>query len=278
MKPTRYKKSVVFLVVMALLLVVAIPASAVTYGEPDGDGHPYVGLVLFYDESGEYLWRCSGTLLSPTVFMTAGHCAVDTSSAKVLFDADLTELEYPYPDCGPYRCWEGTTHTHPDYDDAWPEFPQTYDVGVVILDKRVPKKVVNNTYGVLPELGILDDLDTERGHQDLVFRTVGYGDQSVKPEEQADRVRYTSTSLLVNLESALTDGYNLHTSNNPGEGHGTSGGSCFGDSGGPIFYPEDSNVVVGIVSFGMNWNCKGGDWAFRTDIDTTQDFVLPFLK
>jgi len=276
MKSTR-KSLIVVTVVLAVALGAVGIAYAITYGEPDGDGHPYVGLALFYDEAGEYMWRCSGTLLSPTVFMTAGHCAVDSASAKVFFDADLTELEYPYPDCGPYRCWEGTTLTHPNYDDAWPEFPKTYDVGVVILDKRVPRKVVNNTYGVLPELGVLDDLDTQRGHQDLVFRTVGYGLQSVKPEEQADRVRYTSTSLLVNLESALTDGNNLHTSNNPGEGHDTSGGSCFGDSGGPVFYPEDSNVVVGIVSFGMNWNCKGGDWAFRTDIETTQGFVNGFL-
>jgi len=273
MKSTPYKKPVVFLLVMVLLLVVAIPASAVTYGEPDEDEHPYVGLVLFYDESGEYMWRCSGTLLSPTVFMTAGHCVVDTASAKVFFDADLTELEYPYPDCGPYDCVKGTTYGHSDYDDAWPDFPKTYDVGVVVLDKLVEM----DEYGELPELGVLDELDTQRGHQDLVLRTVGYGLQSVKPDYQADRVRYTSTSLLVNLRSHLTDGYNLHTSNNPGKGHGTSGGSCFGDSGGPIFYPEGSNTVVGIVSFGMNWNCKGGDWAFRTDIETTQDFVNEFL-
>jgi hypothetical protein len=273
-KSTTRKRLVVSLVMMALLLVVAIPASAVTYGEPDEDGHPYVGLALFFDQAGEYMWRCSGTLLSPTVFMTAGHCTVDTTSAKVMFDADLNELEYPYPDCASYICYEGSTQSHPNYDDAWPEFPKTYDVGVVVLQTPV----YMGTYGQLPELGALDDLDTQRGHQDLVLRTVGYGLQSVKPEEQADKIRYTSTSLLINLRSHLTDGNNLHTSNNPGKGHGTSGGSCFGDSGGPVFYPEDSDTVVGIVSFGMNWNCKGGDWAFRTDTETTQDFVLSYLE
>lgn len=130
---------------------------------------------------------------------------------------------------------------------------------------------------MLPVLGLLDDLATRRGLQDRIFRTVGYGLQSVKPSLQADRVRYTSTSMLVNLRSALTDGYNLHTSNNPGKGYGTSGGSCFGDSGGPIFYPEDSNVVVAVVSFGMNWNCKGADWGYRTDIPDAQDFINLFL-
>jgi hypothetical protein len=267
-------------VMLAIVIVLALVASAagiayaITYGEPDGDGHPYVGLVLFYDEEGEYMWRCSGTLLAPKVFMTAGHCTFGTTSARVLFDSDLSQLEYPYPDCGPYHCVEGTPYAHPSYDDYWSQFPNTYDVGVVILDKQVRL----DEYGELPALGVLDGLAIERGHQDLVFRTVGYGVQSVKPEEQADRVRYTSTSLLVNLGSALTDGYNLHTSNNPGEGHDTSGGSCSGDSGGPVLYPEDGNVVVAIVSFGMNWNCKGADWAYRTDISTTQDFVNGFLS
>jgi hypothetical protein len=268
-KSTTHKRLVVSLVVMVLLLVVAIPASAVTYGEPDLDGHPYVGMVAFYDEVGDYVWRCTGTLLSPTVLLTAGHCTFGTVSAKVRFDSEITDPEYPFADGV-----SGTPYHHANYDDYWSEFPNTYDVGIVVLDESVEM----NEYGKLPEeLGVLDELATRRGHQDLVFRTVGYGLQCVKPDYQADRVRYTSTSLLVNLRSHLTDGYNLHTSNNPGKGHGTSGGSCFGDSGGPVFYPEDSDTVVGIVSFGMNWNCKGGDWAFRTDTEITQDFVLPFL-
>jgi hypothetical protein len=229
--------------VLALVLGSVGIAYAVTYGEPDGDGHPYVGMVAFYDESGEYMWRCTGTLLSPTVLLTAGHCTFGTTSAKVRFDSEITDPEHPFADGA-----SGTPHPHPDYDDYWSGFPNTYDVGVVILDE--PANI--GEHGELPELGALDGLDTRRGHQDLVFRTVGYGDQCVKPYVQEDRTRYTSTSLLVNLRSALTDGYNLHTSNNPGKGHGTSGGACFGDSGGPIFYPEDSNTVVGIVSFGMN--------------------------
>jgi secreted trypsin-like serine protease len=89
-------------------------------------------------------------------------------------------------------------------------------------------------------------------------------------------VRYTSTSTIINLVSNNNGGYNMQTSNNASEVRG-KGGSCFGDSGGPVFYPEDSNVVVGIVSFGMNGNCMGTDWAFRTDIDLTQKFVNGFL-
>jgi len=123
---------------------------------------------------------------------------------------------------------------------------------------------------------VLDDLATRRGKQKRIIRTVGYGWQMIKPKPHHELVRYTSTSMLVNLRSHLTDGYNIHTSNNRGKGQGT-GGSCFGDSGGPIFYLEDSNMVVGVVSFGLNGNCKGADFAYRTDIGEAQDFINGFL-
>ena len=131
-------------------------------------------------------------------------------------------------------------------------------------------------YGALPEIGALDIFATATAHQDRAIRTVGYGLQSVKPEERADRVRYTSTSMVVTIHSDLTDGYNLHTTNNPGQGQDVMGGSCFGDSGGPVFYPEDSNIVAGIVSFGVNSNCRGADFAYRTDTVETQEFVNSF--
>ena len=43
-------------------------------------------------------------------------------------------------------------------------------------------------------------------------------------------------------------------------------------------YTTGSNVMVAVVSFGMNWNCKGEDWSFRADIATTQDFINSFLS
>jgi hypothetical protein len=265
------KHTFIIVIIILTSFGIAIPAAAITYGEPDGNAHPYVGVVAFYDDMGDYIWHCSGTLIAPTVFLTAGHCTFGAYSACVWFDPDLTALETPYP-TGEYPCSEGTPIPHDQYDDSWSEFPNSYDVGVVILNEPVDM----DEYGELPELGYLDELSTKRGHQDRIFRTVGYGLQSVRPRYQMDVVRYTSTSMLVNLRSKLTDGYNLHTSNNPGRGMGT-GGSCLGDSGGPIFHPANSNQVVGIVSFGQNNICKGADFSYRMDIPDAQEFINGFL-
>ena len=68
------KKGVIAFSLVVLILLVAVPVYAINYGDPDGDGHPFVGLMVAQDEDGNPLWRCSGTLLSPTVFLTAGHC------------------------------------------------------------------------------------------------------------------------------------------------------------------------------------------------------------
>jgi hypothetical protein len=264
--------------IILMLLALTLPAAAITFGVPDENGHPYVGFAVFFDEYDNFLWPCSGTLLSSTVFLTAGHCTFGAKSARVWFDSDLTGLNGPYADCGSYSgytCSNGTPYPHPEYDQFWSEFPNTYDVGIVVLDSEIIPNTTG-TYGVLPELEQLDDLASRRGQQDRIIRTVGYGNQMIKPIYQWVPVRYTSTSMVVNLRSHLTDGYNIHTSNNPGKGQGT-GGSCFGDSGGPIFYPQGSNTVVGIVSFGLNENCKGGDFAYRTDILEAQEFINSFL-
>jgi V8-like Glu-specific endopeptidase len=264
--------------IILMLLGLTLPAAAITFGVPDREKHPYVGVALFIDEVGE-IWPCSGTLISPTVFLTAGHCTYEMTMAIVLFDPDLTDFE-GLPDCSDYDCYiSNNIQTHPDFDDF--NFPNTSDVGVVIFNEIIcPSDDSENCkYGNLPaeeDPPLLDDLATQRGRKDTIIRTVGYGLNMVKPFPHHHRKRYTSTSQIVNLRSHLTDGYNIHTSNNPGKGQGT-GGSCFGDSGGPIIYPQDSDTVVGVVSFGLNKNCKGADFAYRTDIPEALDWINSFL-
>lgn len=185
-----------------------------------------------------------------------------------MFDTDLTEYgQYPFVGA---NSWDGTPYTHPNYAN-FAGFPNTYDVGVVVLNEPVE----SDAFGELPELGILDQMATERGKQKQLFTIVGYGLQQVKPELMQDLVRYNGTQMLVGLRSALTDGYNIQLSANAGKK--ATGGSCFGDSGGPVFI-GDSNIIGGIVSFGLNSNCVGSDFAYRTDTTYVQDWVKTFIK
>ena len=261
------RKLFVVIVVMALLLIAA-PAVAVQFGEPDGYDHPHVGLLVF-DVEGSPAWRCSGTLLSPTVMLTAGHCTYGTSGGRVWFAPDVRgDPDYPFKGRNSIEFKE--IHTHPDYVDG--AF-YLYDVGVVILKKRVRL----DTYGTLAEVGLLDELATRRGQQDRSFTVVGYGLQSVVPTLQADLVRHRGDVQLIDVNgtAGIPAGTSASFTNNPGEGNG-SGGTCFGDSGGPIFH-RDSNVIAAVTSYGLNANCAGTGGGYRVDTVDDQAFIKGFL-
>jgi hypothetical protein len=81
------KISLAVALAFALLISTFGSASAITNGVPDGDNHPYVGLAVF-DVGGSPSHRCSASLLSPTVVLTAGHCTDGTSAARVWLDTE----------------------------------------------------------------------------------------------------------------------------------------------------------------------------------------------
>ena len=89
------------------------------------------------------------------------------------------------------------------------------------------------------------------------------------------RSRYKSTSRIVEVNGNIADGGNLHTLNNP-SAVGGRGGSCFGDSGGPLFV-NNTNQVVAVVSFGFSSTCHGADYSWRVDTQPSYDFILAFL-
>jgi trypsin len=272
-----HKKLLIVLGVFALLAMPAVPAFAVTDGDLDGNGHPAVVLLLM-DVDGQPAFRCSGTLLSPTVFLTAGHCAGapgEFSGMRVFTESDVQHGNNTYPFGGGPNSVEAVEwHAHPLFPTA--SFVR-HDVGVVIL--QAPGVVLNSSYyGVLPAVNQLDALKTRRGQQDVTFTAVGYGLQKSFPDavaykDQRQKIRMVAYPHLLQINvPGFTGDFSLLLSNNA-----ATGGTCFGDSGGPNFV-GGSNVVAGVTSFGINSNCAGTGGVFRLDRQDVLDFVNKYLN
>lgn len=267
-------KKTVFAFVIAMLVIASTFsfAGAITDGYPDGEGHPYVGLMVADDANGNPLWRCSGTLISPTLFLTAGHCTeAPAARATVWFESDIQSqqaaLGYPY---GGATSVDGTTYTHPEFVSS--QF-YLHDVGMVVLDTPVVKSV----YGQLPKVNELDKLKTKRGLQDTTFTAVGYGLQQSFPDaaswkDVALKIRMVAHPKLIqiNVPGSVGD-FSMLLSNNA-----NTGGTCFGDSGGPNFIGT-SNVIGGITSYGKNGTCAGTGGVFRVDRQNVLDFINSFM-
>ena len=256
------------------------PAHAITGNYVKDTEHPFVGLVVFYDENGQFSHRCSGSLLTPTVFLTAGHCTDGVTTARVYFQQDAgahydpaTQLDpvTGYPEyCAPGTLGTLCATSDELYNygfDNFASFPNTHDVGLIILDQPISL----SEYGVLAKAGSLDTLATKRGRQATTFTASGYGLTKSSPVGTISfRERLMATAKLTNLRSNLTDGFNLQTNGN-GDGRG---GTCSGDSGGPVFYGETtSNIIVAVTSFGLNSYCRGVDFAYRTDQTAVLDWI-----
>jgi hypothetical protein len=238
------------MLVVLSLLVLAVPASAITDGELDGNRHPYVGLMVAQDADGNPLWRCSGTLLSSKLFLTAGHCTeAPAAHIEIWFAADV-ESGIPgngYPFDGDVG---GTPYTHPEYD---PNAFFLHDLGTVVLDTPMSMAA----YGALPGLNQFDSLKPRNSTR---FTAVGYGLQRINPAQvTALRVRMLAQPHLIQINRGIVGDYSLLLSNNA-----STGGTCFGDSGGPNFFGS-SNVIAGVTSFGLNGSCGGTGGVYRVD-------------
>ncbi len=256
--------------VVALSGAFAAPAVAITDGALDGTAHPYVGLLLAQDENGQPLWRCSGTLLSDRIFLTAGHCTEPPAAhVELFFSAGPILLDPAYVAAGRvcsaaitgYPCTGnvgGTPYTHPQYN---PSQFYRFDLGVVLLDESFSM----SQYGILPQLNVLDRLARQRGLQDVTFTAVGYGLQQSFPDAASFLAHNTRTRMVarprllqINVPG-FTGDFSILLSNNA-----NTGGTCFGDSGGPNFIGT-SRVLGGVTSFGINGNCAGTGGVYRVD-------------
>jgi len=262
----------------------AMPAQAITGSYHPDPLHTYVGLAVFYDANGEFSHRCSGSLLSPHIFLTAGHCTDDSlelSSARIYFhqfagsNFDPVTQRDPvtgYPDIcigGDPLCVTG--HELHDFGfDNFAGFPNIHDAGIIVLDKPVR---FATSFASLAAPDSLDVLATERGIQTTTFTISGYGISDNWPPNQGAlsfRERLMATSKLQNLDNVWTAGFNIQISSSQGNDRG---GICSGDSGGPVLW-GDSDTIAGITSFGKHSQCLGNGFAYRVDQEELIDWIL----
>jgi hypothetical protein len=265
---------------VALAAFTVAPAAAITDGQPTGpNAYNHVGLMTAHAEDGDYMHRCSGTLISPTVFVTAGHCTFGADYAVVYFDAGPINPDPNYnpttrscflangdPIAG-YPCGGGIVgevYTSPDYDD---DAFYLNDLGVVVLSQPV----ILDEYAELPEAGSLDDLRVGTG-----FTSVGYGLQKSFPDaaawkDVAIRERMIAHPRLLQINKGIVGDYSILLSNNA-----HTGGTCFGDSGGPNFL-RGTNILAGVTSYGINPTCAGVGGIYRLDNAEDIAWIESFL-
>jgi hypothetical protein len=267
---------------VAAFAITVVPAGAITGGELDGNRHPNVAMIVFYQPDGRF--RCSATLVSPTVLVTAAHCA-DGVRGKVIATFE-TVAPTPTPraadDPGdgmsavgysaPVPGWlTGTPHAHPLWDGGL-QLNDLHDVGVVVLDAPYTGAAPAS----LPPRDYLEGLaNGNGGFNKQTFEVVGYGVFFEKPTEGpqkptaiADRTRRFTTAVGQNISSQV-----LKLAENEKDSR-AGGGTCFGDSGGPVFH---GGYLVADTSFGASQFCRSFGGYYRLDIEDARSFLDDYV-
>jgi secreted trypsin-like serine protease len=265
----RHRIGVLLIALLLFAMLGVAPTSAITNGEFDGNGHPFVGSMVIDlpGSNGDLLQACSGTLLEGGWFLTASHCLAPIeywtterfpgSEVKVTFDPtiDGSALLYSIDEY----------YVHPMY--GLPAASDTHDVGLI---KLATTPLI--TPASLPDEGLLDNLKDERLLKDTLFTTVGYG--TVRETQQG-----AFASILDNVDrNVAVQGFHSLTKAwarlpmTPATG---DGGTCYGDSGGPHFIwleGEETDIVATITVTG-DAPCKALDTTYRIDTGTTLEFL-----
>ena len=245
-------RSIIAAGVIALALVAAAPAAAITNGTPDGNGHPNVGGLVSPTQYSDGTWLyCSGTLIAPDVFLTAAHCGEDGERVSVTFDS-----AYEAGD----KVYTGTFEADPLYNQSQSD---PHDIAVVVLDKDVR----GITPARLPEAGSLSGLS---GSQQ--FTSVGYGAYEVTNGPGGhqflyDDVRMVATGTLNAINPAW-----LRISMNPSTGNG---GTCYGDSGGPNFL--GATDIVAAITITGDAVCRSTNVVYRLDTTSARRFLAQYV-
>src|ERR671916_3218296 len=152
----------------AIALVAATTASAITFGEPDGNRHPNVGALVadWNEESPGPDQFCTGTLVSPTLFLTAAHCMVGWGDTPIYVTFSPTYDEGSATPGGLVPVSSFVIHERFGQPGVGAD---AYDIAMVTLATPQP-----GPYAQLPTLGLLNTYSQQQ-LRGLTFTTVGYG-------------------------------------------------------------------------------------------------------
>ena len=248
----RDMRRLILAATVAATLITAAPAAAITDGTADGNGHPNVGGLVSATQYSDGTWiYCSGTLISPTVFLTAAHCDEGTAKERVSFSS-----AYKAGD----KVYAGTFHGDPAYDQKQSD---PHDIAVVTLDKAVK----GITPAQLPKANSLAALDTT-----ATFTSVGYGAYLVTNSPGGHQYLYNDVRMVATGTLNSINPYWLRISMNPSTGNG---GTCYGDSGGPNFLGT-TNIVAATTITG-DAICRSTNVTYRLDTPSARAFLSQFV-
>jgi secreted trypsin-like serine protease len=262
-----------FFFLLTLVFTISVtPALAITWGQLDSPPkYLNVGAIMVHvvgRPADVFSQICSGTLIYPRVFLTAGHC---TDYFNALFASgriDDIRVSFDLSPTSPSATLLEVFKiiTHPDYNFGPHSDP--HDVGLLILKDSV----AGNTPATLPALGFLDQLRADgklrQGSNGAKFTVVGYGGILTWPPPSVtyeDQRRFAVSEYQALLPVWLRMSQNAATSN---------GGTCYGDSGGPTFWTDakGNKILVAITSWG-DAPCVSTEFNYRTDIPQTLQFI-----
>jgi hypothetical protein len=243
------------------------PASIVN-GQPTGASYGNVGALLFDFDSdgvsgGDLL--CTGSLITPTVFVTAAHCihtpwTTPASQFYVTFASDVFGKKVKF-----IAATGVAADPQYGHDQA-----NLHDLALVFLPD-------GSTNGItplkLPRAGILDQLSAKGELSKTLFVNVGYGTDATRtgpPAFSFDGVRKFSKSEFMALQPTWL-GLLMNTSAT-GEG-----GDCYGDSGGPKFIDGDATTIYATVTTG-DFPCRATTWDWRLDTPEARGFLGKYVK